>query len=79
MRYLAHALETGGTLAGTAKGLGVSEPALQAWRKGQPAAHRRAQAPGQHMSSNCIALDAAKNVYVAGSTQSSDFPGAINT
>jgi hypothetical protein len=31
------------------------------------------------MSSNCIALDAAKNVYVAGSTQSSDFPGAINT
>ncbi|MFP2924563.1 hypothetical protein ACLESO_04980 [Pyxidicoccus sp. 3LG] len=47
VRYLAHALETGGTLAGTAKALGVSEPTLQAWRKGQPAAHRRAQAPAQ--------------------------------
>ena len=47
VRYLAHALETGGTLAGTAKALGVSEPTLQAWRKGQPAAHRRAQAPGK--------------------------------
>lgn len=46
-RYLAHALETGGTLAGTAKALGVSEPTLQAWRKGQSAAHRRAQAPAQ--------------------------------
>jgi len=47
VRYLGHALEMGGTLAGTAKALGVSEPTLQAWRKGQPAAHRRAQAPGE--------------------------------
>lgn len=47
VRYLAHALETGGTLAGTAKALGVPEPTLQAWRKGQPAAHRRAHAPGE--------------------------------
>jgi hypothetical protein len=44
VRYLAHALETGGTLAGTAKALGVSEPTLQAWRKGQPAAQGRGQA-----------------------------------
>ncbi len=47
VRYLAHALETGGTLAATAKALGVSEPTLQAWRKGQLAAHRRAQVPAQ--------------------------------
>ena len=45
VRYLAHALETGGTLAGAAKALGVSEPTLQAWRKGRPAAHRRAHGP----------------------------------
>jgi transposase len=45
VRYLSHAQETGGTLAGAAKALGVSEPTLQAWRKGQPAAHRRANGP----------------------------------
>ncbi len=50
VRYLAQALETGATFAGAAKALGVSEPTLQAWRKGKPAAHRRdksgAQGPG---------------------------------
>jgi len=45
VRYLSYALETGGTLAGAAKALGVSKPTLQAWRKGQPAAHRRAHEP----------------------------------
>jgi DNA-binding transcriptional regulator YdaS (Cro superfamily) len=47
VRYVAHALETGGTFAGAAKALGVSEPTLQAWRKGQPVAHRRANAPAE--------------------------------
>ena len=47
VRYVAHTLETGGTFAGAAKALGVSEPTLQAWRKGHPAAHRRAQAPAE--------------------------------
>ncbi len=47
VRYVSQALETGGTFAGAAKVLGVSEPTLQAWRKGQPAAHRRAQALGE--------------------------------
>jgi transposase-like protein len=49
VRYVAQALETGGTFAGAAKALGVSEPTLQAWRKGRPAAHRRAKvaAPGR--------------------------------
>jgi len=37
VRYVAHTLETGGTFAGVAKALGVSEPTLQAWRKGHPA------------------------------------------
>ncbi|MFP2929292.1 hypothetical protein ACLESO_29640 [Pyxidicoccus sp. 3LG] len=50
VRYVAHALETGGTFAVAAKALGVSEPTLQAWRKGQPAAHRRAQGPAQRPS-----------------------------
>ncbi len=44
VRYLTQALEEGGTFAGAAKALGVSEPTLQAWRKGKPAAHRRGQA-----------------------------------
>ena len=47
VRYLAHELEAGGTFAGAAKALGVSEPTLQSWRKGQPAAHRRGQSVGQ--------------------------------
>lgn len=47
VRYVSHALESGGTFAAAAKALGVSEPTLQAWRKGQPAAHRRAQGPGE--------------------------------
>ena len=42
--YLTQALEAGGTFAEAAKALGVSEPTLQAWRKGKPAAHRRAKA-----------------------------------
>ncbi len=60
VRYLAHALETGGTLAGAAKELGVSEPTLQAWRKGQPAAHRRAQAPGERQALIPVVVAAPK-------------------
>ena len=47
VRYVAHTLERGGTFAGAAQALGVSEPTLQAWRKGQPAAHRRTQTSTQ--------------------------------
>ena len=50
VRYVGHALETGGTFAGAAKALGVSEPTLQAWRKGKPAAHRRAPSGGQEQA-----------------------------
>jgi transposase len=44
VRYVAHALEAGGTFEAAATALGVSKPTLQAWRKGKPAAHRRAKA-----------------------------------
>ncbi len=43
VRYVAHVLEAGGTFEAAATGLGVSKPTLQAWRKGKPAAHRRAK------------------------------------
>ncbi len=44
VRYVEHALEAGGTFEAAATALGVSKPTLQAWRKGKPAAHRRAKA-----------------------------------
>jgi transposase-like protein len=44
VRYVSQSLEAGGSLAQAATALGVSEPTLQAWRKGKPAAHRRAKA-----------------------------------
>jgi transposase-like protein len=47
VRYVAHALEAGGTFEAAATALGVSKPTLQAWRKGKPAAHRRAKAGAQ--------------------------------
>lgn len=47
VRYVAHALEGGGTFEAAASALGVSKPTLQAWRKGKPAAHRRAKAGGE--------------------------------
>ena len=47
VRYVAHAQEAGGTFAGAAKALGVSEPTLHAWRKGRPAAHRREKAASE--------------------------------
>ncbi len=60
MRYVAHMLEAGGTFAGAAKALGVSEPTLQAWRKGQPAAHRRAHAPAQKQALVPVVVAAPK-------------------
>jgi transposase len=47
VRYVAHALEAGGTFEAAAAALGVSKPTLQAWRKGRPAAHRRAKAAAE--------------------------------
>jgi hypothetical protein len=44
VRYAAHVQEAGGTFEAAATALGVSKPTLQAWRKGKPAAHRRAKA-----------------------------------
>jgi len=44
VRYLTQAQEAGRTFAEVALTLGVSEPTLQAWRKGKKAAHRRAKA-----------------------------------
>ncbi|MFY0562223.1 transposase [Archangium lansingense] len=35
VRYLAHALEKGDTVKAVVERLGVSEPTLQAWRRGQ--------------------------------------------
>jgi transposase len=43
VRDVAHVLEAGGTFEAAATVLGVSKPTLQAWRKNQPAAHRRAK------------------------------------
>ncbi len=43
VRYLTQALEAGRRFAEVAQTLGVSEPTLQAWRKGKKAAHRRAK------------------------------------
>lgn len=66
VRYLAHALETGGTLAGAAKALGVSEPTLQAWRKGQPAAHRRAHAPADRPALVPVVVPVPKKTAASG-------------
>lgn len=60
VRYLAHALETGGTFAGAAKALGVSEPTLQAWRKGKPAAHRRDKSGAQGQELVPVVVSEAK-------------------
>ena len=60
VRYVAHTLEAGGTFAGAAKALGVSEPTLQAWRKGQPAAHRSAQARAQKQALVPVVVAAPK-------------------
>ncbi|SEU38675.1 transposase, partial [Stigmatella erecta] len=46
VRYVEHTVGTGGTMSQAAKSLGVSEPTLYTWKKGERAAHRRAKGPG---------------------------------
>jgi len=45
VRYVEHTVGAGGTMSQAAKSLGVSEPTLYAWKKGERAAHRRAKEP----------------------------------
>ena len=60
VRYVAHALEGGGTLEAAATALGVSKPTLQAWRKGKPAAHRRAKAGAEQQALVPVVVAEAK-------------------
>lgn len=60
VRYVAHVLEAGGTFEAAATALGVSKPTLQAWRKGKPAAHRRARQGAQPQALVPVALSEAK-------------------
>jgi transposase-like protein len=47
VRYLAHALEKGDTLKAVVERLGVSEPTLQAWRRGQTPGGKKTQSSEQ--------------------------------